>query len=335
MPASQKTPVFILTGFLGSGKTTLLNRLVGNADFRDSAIIVNEFGAIGLDHRLIATAKENILLLDAGCLCCVMVDSLRETLADLYQRRANGSAPPFTRVLIETSGLADPAPILQTIMKDGVVAPLFSVGGVLTLVDALHGAAQIADHREAREQIAMADRLVLTKTDLAPDADLSALRARLGKLNPSADIATAPPKGEPVAGLFAIDRIGEAVEAHDHAHDEDIGSESFRIPAPVSWAGVSAWTGHLRERFGDDLLRCKALLPLAGGGQVLVQGVRRLFDIARADDIALSDGGVAICIGRHLDRETLRRGLAWLEAPDGATFPPSREFAPWALVAEQ
>lgn len=333
--AGRQIPVIIVTGFLGSGKTTLLNRLLGDPEFSDSAVLVNEFGAIGLDHKLIATATENIVLLDAGCLCCVMTDSLRETLADLYQRRANGSVPPFSRVLIETTGLADPAPILQSIMKDGVIAPLFKMAGMMCVVDAENGLGELADHREAREQVAMADRLVVTKATAGPD-----LLARLKGLNPTTEIVSCPPVGHAVADLFALDRIGSlrttAEGGHDHArHAGNIGSESFRVPTPVSWAGVSAWTGHLRARFGDDLLRCKALLPLAGGGTVLVQGVRRTFEIGRADEVGLPDDkGAVVCIGRGLDREILRQGLAWLEAPEGAALPPTPQFAPWALTME-
>lgn len=331
MRAGPQLPVIVLTGFLGSGKTTLLNRLLSDPQFRDSAIVVNEFGAIGLDHALIASARENILLLDAGCLCCVLVDSLRETLADLWQRRASGAVPPFSRVLIETSGLADPAPILQTVMRDGVVAPLFSVGGLLCTVDALHGERQLVDHPEAQAQAAMADRLVVTKAELAEPDALEALRSRLQALNPSADLTLAP-AGASVAALFAFDRRTlpvprAAVERHRH----DIVSESFAIDHPVSWAGVAAWTGHLRERFGDDLLRTKALLPLAGGGNVLVQGVRRVFETQRADEAALPDGhGAAICIGRNLDTAALRRGLTWLDAPEGLSLPADPGFPPWA-----
>lgn len=331
MVATSQLPVIVLTGFLGSGKTTLLNRLLADPGFRDSAIVVNEFGSIGLDHALIASARENILLLDAGCLCCVMVDSLRETLADLWQRRASGAVPPFGRVVIETTGLADPAPILRTLMRDGVIAPLFKVAGLVTVVDAVLGEAQLDAYSEAVAQAAMADRLVVTKHESAASESVARLGARLGSLNPSAEVVMAPRSGKPVASLFAIDRRGIFSDKPTVArHSHGIVSESFVVAGPVTWAGISAWTGHLRERWGDDLLRTKALLPLSGGGQVLVQGVQRAFETTRADDAPLPSGqGAAVCIGRNLDSEALRRGLAWLDAPEGLALPPDPGFAPW------
>ena len=139
MASAEKIPIVVLTGFLGSGKTVLLNALLRQPGFADSAIVVNEFGEVGLDHLLVASAEENIVLLDAGCLCCAVLGSLKETLLDLWHRRAQSQVPPFRRVLVETTGLADPGPIVQSIMRDSVVTHFYRLAGLVCVVDALHG----------------------------------------------------------------------------------------------------------------------------------------------------------------------------------------------------
>ncbi|MCP5328248.1 MAG: GTP-binding protein [Sinobacteraceae bacterium] len=187
MHSTERIPIIVLTGFLGSGKTVLLNALLQQPGFADSAVIVNEFGEIGLDHLLVASAKENIVLLDAGCLCCAVLGSLKETLADLYHRRARTEVPAFKRVLIETTGLADPAPILQSIMRDSLITHSYRLAGLVCLVDALHGEAQLAAHAEAQAQIAYADRIVVTKTDLLGGTCPESLAQRLRELNPGAE----------------------------------------------------------------------------------------------------------------------------------------------------
>lgn len=191
MASAEKIPIVVLTGFLGSGKTVLLNALLRQPGFADSAIVVNEFGEIGLDHLLVASAKENIVLLDAGCLCCAVLGSLKETLLDLWHRRSQSQVPPFRRVLVETTGLADPGPIVQSIMRDSVVNHFYRLAGLVCVVDAVHGEGQLEAHDEARSQVAYADRLVVTKTDLLPYGLPAALRTRLRALNPGADLVVA------------------------------------------------------------------------------------------------------------------------------------------------
>ena len=166
----ERLPLTILTGFLGSGKTTLLNVLLRDPAWADSAVVVNELGEIGLDHLLVAEAKENIVLLEAGCLCCAVLDSLPETLADLYSRRAMGDVPRFRRVLVETTGLADPAPIIRTLMRDPMASHFYQLQGVVCAVDAVFGEGALRDYHEAQSQVALADRLVVTKTDLVGGA---------------------------------------------------------------------------------------------------------------------------------------------------------------------
>src|SRR5258706_12861500 len=190
----ERIPVTVLTGSLGSGKTTWLNRLLKQPAFADTAIIVNEFGEIGLDHLLIETVEDNIVLLDAGCLCCTAGASLRDTLADLWVRRVRGRIPPYRRIIVETTGLADPAPLLHSLTADAAVLDHHRLAGIVVCVDALHGAQELDEHGEAGQHAAGAGRLVLTKTDVAtPDAG-TALWDRLPRFNPP------PPVPGPGAG---------------------------------------------------------------------------------------------------------------------------------------
>src|SRR4051812_41628890 len=197
-------PLTVLTGFLGSGKTTLLNRLLQDPALADTVVIVNEFGEIGLDHLLVETVDEGMILLSAGCLCCTVHGDLVATLEDLLRRRDNGRIAPFQRVAIETTGLADPAPILHAVLAHPYLSMRYALEGVVTLVDAVNGSGTLDAHPEAVRQAAVADRIVLTKTDLLVDpAKLDALKVRLRALNPGAAVV------ETVAGAApAQDLIG-------------------------------------------------------------------------------------------------------------------------------
>lgn len=234
-------PLTLLTGFLGAGKTTLLNRLLKDPALADTLVIVNEFGEIGLDHLLIQGAEENMILLASGCLCCTIRDDLIVTLEDLLRRRDNHRIAPFSRVVIETTGLADPAPILNVLINHPYLAMRFRLDGVVTLVDAVNGMATLDAHEEARKQVVAADRIVLSKTDLVADeATLAPLRERLQALNPGIALLTrdAPAEALVSAGLYDLAERPEAlrqwlaVEAlakgpehhhhdHDHRHDHD------------------------------------------------------------------------------------------------------------------
>lgn len=286
----MRTPVAVITGFLGSGKTTLLNRLLQRPEMAGAAVIINEFGEIGLDHLLIATPSENTVLLSSGCLCCTVRGDLVETLADLYRKRRDGAIPGFDRVIVETTGLADPVPIIQTVVSDPDLAPLFALDSVVTLVDAVNGAQQLDEQPESVKQAAVADRLVLTKTDLARPDDISELRARLARINPGADIRSVIRGAVEPHVLFgaAIDRAdvsGAAVkewlreaqfalaDGHGHHHHgaADVNRHDAHIRAfcvyhepPVSAAGLEMWLNMLAALRGAKLLRVKGLINVEG-----------------------------------------------------------------------
>jgi G3E family GTPase len=186
--SAERMPVSLITGFLGSGKTTLLNRVLGDPRMARSLVLVNEFGEVGLDHLFMESLSGDMVLLQSGCVCCTIQGDLDRTLRDIARRRAKDATPPFDRVLLETTGLADPAPILQLLLNSPMISNDYRLDGVVATVDAVNGARQLDEHVEAVKQAAVADRLLISKTDLA-DVNASAhLRARLGELNPGAPL---------------------------------------------------------------------------------------------------------------------------------------------------
>lgn len=210
--ADTPIPVSLLTGFLGSGKTTLLNRLLSDARMGRAAVIINEFGEIGLDHDLVETATENMVLMQSGCLCCTVRGDLAQTLADLKARRDAGDAD-FERVMIETTGIADPGPIVQTLVMDPGLSDDFILDGVLTTVDCATGATTLNAHFEAVQQVAMADRLILTKADLTLPGEVEALEKRLGAINPGAPRLRAAHGVIDPAALFGVAPKSESAQA--------------------------------------------------------------------------------------------------------------------------
>ncbi len=329
MIRSGPTPVIIITGFLGSGKTTLLNALLAHPDFHDTAVIVNELGDIGLDNLLVEAVEENVVLLSSGCLCCGLMNSLRETLLDLHARRARGMAS-FSRVIVETTGLADPGPIVQSLLRDPMTDGDFAFDRVVTVVDALLGEGELDRHGEARRQASIADRLVLSKLDLAEPAAVIRLRERIRRLNPLAPIvegrgdASTPEEilGDPDAPLLA-----RVPAVHDHAHgrhEAEVRADSFIVEGAIEWAGLAAWTEMVREFFGARMLRCKGLLAVRGAtGPVLVQGVQTVFAPPRAL-AAWPDAdrrSRLVCISQDLDPDLLRASLATLHIPAGTHRP--------------
>ncbi len=276
--SSPPIPVTLLTGFLGSGKTTVLNHILKQPDMAETAVIVNEFGEIGIDHLLVESATDDIVLMASGCLCCTVRSDIADTLLNLFVGRANGKVPNFVRVVIETTGLADPAPILHTLISDPLVAARYSLDGVVAVVDAVNGATTLDNQPEAVKQAAVADRLLLTKSDLATPATAEALRARLAALNPSAPIIGVAHGAVDPALLFNLgfynpqtksvdvqrwlrDEAFAAEHAHDHDHEGlDVNRHDDRIRAfcivrdrPISWAALATWLDALATMRGDDL----------------------------------------------------------------------------------
>src|SRR5215472_9919881 len=302
-PASL-IPVTLLTGFLGSGKTTVLNHVLREPGMAATAVIVNEFGEIGIDHLLVERSSEDVVLLNSGCLCCTVRNDIVDTLSSLFVDRAKGKVPYFTRVAIETTGLADPAPILHTLMTEPIVSARYMLDGVVTTVDVVNGAATLDRQPEAVKHVAVADRLLLTKTDLAGPPGRRALEARLNALNPSAPVIAVAQGAVDPARLFNLGFFDPATKSvdvqrwlrdeafaagHRHHYDEehaDPNRHDDRIRAfcisrerPISWGVLAGWLDGLAKMHGDDLLRFKAIVALSDRPDqpVVLHGVQHLF----------------------------------------------------------
>ncbi len=293
-------PVFVVTGFLGSGKTTLLNRLVRHPGLSDTAVVVNEFGEIGIDHVLVESALEGAVLLASGCLCCTVRGDLVDTLGDLAARRDAGEVAQFARVVIETTGLADPAPVLRTLMGEATVTARYRLAGVVTTADAVHGWGQLDEHPESLKQAAVADVVVMTKTDVASPDAVAALTVRLRRIAPAAPILEAVRGDIDPDHLFGaigtVDDFGARLDrvegGHDHHHDHpgaDVNRHDDRIAAvsvirdrPLEWQAVRTWLQSIASLRGADLLRVKGIVNVAGiDAPVVVHGVQHVFDSPR------------------------------------------------------
>ncbi|WP_431269830.1 CobW family GTP-binding protein [Dankookia sp. P2] len=343
-PRPEPVPVTVLTGFLGSGKTTLLNKLLRHPALADTAVLINEFGEIGLDHLLVERLDGDTVLLNAGCLCCTVRGDLVKALRDLAVRIERGHA--IRRVVVETTGLADPAPILQTLMSDPLVLYRYRLDGVVTLVDAATGAATLDAQVEAVKQVAVADRLVLTKTDLATPEQVSALWSRLRALNPGAPLLNAlhgeiEPEALLDCGLYDATRKHPDVrrwldaeawaQGHDHhhhhhdanRHDARIHSFCLTFDQPLPWDGLATWLEVLTMTRGESVLRIKGILNLEGEDRpVAIHGVQHLFH-PPVKLAAWPEGddrrSRLVFILRDLDRATVEKGLrAFAESASSA-----------------
>jgi G3E family GTPase len=260
-------PATVLTGFLGAGKTTLLNRLLKHPAFADAAVIVNELGDIGIDHLLVERITDDVVLLASGCLCCTMRGELVDTLQDLAARREAGTIAPFRRLLLETTGLADPAPVLQSFLGYPGVGAAYHLDGVVTLVDAVNGAATLGRHRESVRQVAAADLILVSKGDLAAPGAAEELAGLLRGVNPAAPVADA--RSASPADVLAAGGGGRALPlflAHDHDAHRHLGAVrafSLCADAPMKSWQLASFLDVLRERHGPRLLRLKGIVRLA------------------------------------------------------------------------
>ena len=284
------TPVTLITGFLGSGKTTLLQRLLLDPALYDSAVLLNEFGEIGLDHHLLERIDEKMVMLQSGCVCCSIRGELSAAIKDLHSRRERGLLPPFRRLVIESTGLADPFPILSTVRSDPVLRHHFSLGNVITTVDAVNGARQLAAQPESIKQVAVAERLVLTKTDLTTAEAATRLTKRLRHINPSAPLwhaaednldADALLSGEDHEAWQPPDSNDVVPDKH-HRHADDICTLALSIDEPVDWTRFGVWLTMLLNRHGAALLRVKGILHVADAATpVAVHAVQHLVHTPR------------------------------------------------------
>jgi G3E family GTPase len=300
-PLAGRLPITIITGFLGSGKTTLLRRLLRHPDMNRAAVIINEFGDVGLDHELVEASSEQMTLLSNGCLCCTVRTDLQETLRELFIKRRAGEVIDFDRVFVETTGLADPVPVLHTLQTDGLLGAQYRLNGVVTLVDAVNGMGQLDTMAEAAKQAAVADRLVITKADIAAPGQVEKLAQRLSGMNPYATVSEAVEGELDPAVLAEITPGNAAILARDPdrwlalhvpedagspvrerfgagVHDAAIHSFCLWFEAPFTWDTLSAAIDMLTALRGPDLLRVKGIVNVAGeAGPIAIHGAQHVF----------------------------------------------------------
>ncbi|MGH1359534.1 MAG: CobW family GTP-binding protein [Burkholderiaceae bacterium] len=318
---STHVPVTILTGFLGSGKTTLLNRVLNENHGMKIAVIENEFGAEGVDNELLTqSADEQIIEMNNGCICCTVRGDLIRILADLRTKRDAGELN-FDRVVIETTGMADPAPVAQTFFIDDEIAEYFLLDAVLTVIDAKHGNQQLDDNREAQEQVAFADRLLMSKVDVATEQEQDELRKRLVRLNPRARIMPVhfgevdvkevlDIRGFNLNAILDIDP--DFLEDNEHEHSEEIASFVFRAKKPFDPGKLEDFLSGLIQVYGESMLRYKGVLYMKGSDrQTVFQGVHMMMgaDVGRKWRADEKKSSKMVFIGRNLPKETFIKGL--------------------------
>jgi G3E family GTPase len=348
--ADDRVPISLLTGFLGSGKTTVLSRFLRHPGMAHTVVIMNEFGEIGLDHELLQAPEEEVVLLNNGCLCCAVLGDLITTLRTLNRRRRTGELPPFERIVIETSGLADPAPVLHTLITDPEATLWCRLDTIVAVVDAVNAPTQLEAHFESAKQIAVADRILLSKTDLRTANDVEQLVARLRRLNPSARLRQAvrgeigpeilfrggsPAEEEGGVGLQAWldaarrDETARGHEAergrsplephhhdstdHHHLHESEIRTFSFWLDEPLHPVGLQMWLDQIAVLRGPNLLRVKGILNVEGRPTV-VHAVQHLFHAPEELDRWPSDDRRSriVFITHKLERADIEASLALL-----------------------
>jgi G3E family GTPase len=315
---ADRLPLVLVTGFLGSGKTTLISALLAHPDMGETAVLVNELGEVAIDHHLVRRVDERTVVLVSGCVCCTLRGDLRDELRDLLARRDRGEIAPLRRVVVETTGLADPAPVLSTLLTEPLLRHHYEVEAVVATVDAVNGAATLDRHPESVKQAAVADTVLVTKADAVAPADVARLEARLRALNPLAAVrrvsfgAIAP--GELLAGrarepaAAASPARSEAATGHEHG---DVRSFALVRDEPLDWDAFAVWLTMLLHARGLDVLRVKGLLDVGGPGPVVLDGVQHVVHRPRHLD-AWPDGDRRtriVFITRGIERDAVLTSL--------------------------
>jgi G3E family GTPase len=290
--------VHLITGFLGSGKTTLLQRALASPAFANTAVVINEFGEVALDHLLLQRVDSDTVVLSTGCVCCTLRTDLGAALRELVDKRERGRVPPFDRLVLETTGLADPAPILFTLTADPVLRHHFRLGNVVTTIDAVNGGQHLVRHLESVKQVAVADRMVVTKTDLVDRARVDGLRAVVRRYNPTAPLFETPDASLVLDRLFTAEILdspprggdspsgrraplpssgaGDGGDATDR-HTREITAVSLIVDVPLDWTAFGMWLTMLLHAHGDDVLRVKGILQIRGvPTPVVIHGIHHL-----------------------------------------------------------
>ena len=332
--SERREPVVanLLTGFLGAGKTSLLNRLLSKPSLSDTAVLINEFGMVALDHLLVQSVNDNIVLLKSGCICCSIRTDLKDAILSLFDRLRRGKVRPFGRIVIETTGLADPVPILATLSVDPMLKYHFRIGNIIAVVDVPNGAHNIETYPESARQVAVADRIIISKSDLANHEAIDRLRDVLTRINPAAEAVLLDEATDPAEALL-LDTIHDlgarpaevaswmAAETshrydHDHAHGVNlhgsIGAFVIEADRAVAWPRFALWLSMLIHRHGRQILRLKGLIDIEGAETpVVVHGVQHI--IHRPFHLAAWPDGIRrtriVVIGESLDCDLMQRSF--------------------------